>query len=40
MIESGKELKLENVLSLRKRMTQEEINNEMSQMVNFFRIME
>lgn len=29
MIQSGKELKLENVLSLRKRMTQEEINTEM-----------
>ncbi len=35
MIESGKELKLENVLSLRKRMTQGEINNEMVKMGKF-----
>ena len=29
IIETGKELILENVLSLRKKLTQEEINNEM-----------
>lgn len=35
MIQSGKELKVENVLSLRKRMTQEEINIEMGKIGKF-----
>ncbi len=35
MIQSGKELKVENVLSLRKRMTQEEINTEMGKIGKF-----
>ncbi len=35
MIQSGKEFKLENVLSLRKKMTQEEIKNEMGKIGKF-----
>jgi len=36
IIEVGKELILENVLSLRKKLTQEEINNEMIKIGKFF----
>lgn len=35
MVEAGKEFKLENVLSLRKKMTQEEINSEMIKIGKF-----
>ncbi|PYG86626.1 effector-binding domain-containing protein [Ruminiclostridium sufflavum DSM 19573] len=34
LIEAGKEIRLENVLSLRKKMTQEEINSEMLKIGN------
>jgi effector-binding domain-containing protein len=36
IVEAGKEIKLENVLSLRKKMTQEEINSEMMRIGKFF----
>lgn len=36
VIETNKELRLENVLSLRKKMTQTEINEEMVKIGNFF----
>lgn len=35
IVEAGKEIKLENVLSLRKKMTQEEINSEMMKIGKF-----